>query len=71
MRMLQVLPAWAMILRGRRPSLAIELTRECPLRCPGCYAYDTHHAGAAAALSNLSDLTGAALIDGHGPPGYP
>ena len=26
------------ILRGERPSLAIEITRECPLRCPGCYA---------------------------------
>jgi len=28
-------------LRGRVPSLSIEITCECPLRCPGCYAYET------------------------------
>lgn len=64
MRLAQIVPAWAMILQGRRPFLAIEVTRECPLRCPGCYAYEAHHAGAAGSLRNLSDLTGTALIDG-------
>ena len=28
-----------------RPSLSIEITRECPLRCPGCYAYGDEHLG--------------------------
>ncbi|HEX9366574.1 MAG TPA: hypothetical protein VF921_08100 [Vicinamibacterales bacterium] len=27
--------AWGKILRGDRPSLSIEITRECPHRCPG------------------------------------
>ena len=25
--------------------LSIEITRECPLSCPGCYAYDDAHLG--------------------------
>jgi organic radical activating enzyme len=53
-----------MILTGRRPFLAIELTRECPLRCPGCYAYEPGHAGTAGALRNLSDVSGQPLVDG-------
>ena len=28
------------ILCGYYPSISIEITRECPLRCPGCYAYE-------------------------------
>jgi len=34
-----IISAWRKILKGERPSLSIEITRECPLRCPGCYAY--------------------------------
>ena len=64
MNLAQIVPAWAMILQGQRPFLAIEVTRECPLRCPGCYAYEAHHTGAAGTLRNVSDLTGAALIEG-------
>ena len=64
MRIAQSLPAWAMIVQGRRPFLAIEVTRECPLRCPGCYAYEAHHVGAAGSLRDVSDLTGTALVDG-------
>ena len=30
-----IITAWGKILRGYRPSLSIEITRECPLRCPG------------------------------------
>src|SRR5437868_6219504 len=40
-----ILTAWGKILRGYRPSLSIEITRECPLRCPGCYAYGDDHLG--------------------------
>jgi MoaA/NifB/PqqE/SkfB family radical SAM enzyme len=57
-------PAWARILQGGRPLLSIEITRECPLRCPGCYAYDDEHLGTAGSLRNLSDLRGDALVEG-------
>lgn len=56
--------AWGKILRGERPSLSIEITRECPLRCPGCYAYDADHLGGGTTLRELNDYKGQALIDG-------
>jgi hypothetical protein len=31
-----VMRAWGKILKGEPPSLSIEITRECPLHCPGC-----------------------------------
>ena len=34
-----VIRGWGQILAGRQPNLSIEITRECPLTCPGCYAY--------------------------------
>jgi sulfatase maturation enzyme AslB (radical SAM superfamily) len=56
--------AWKTILSGRRPSLSIELTRECPLRCPGCYAYDPAHLGGDGniTLRQLSDYKEDALV---------
>jgi MoaA/NifB/PqqE/SkfB family radical SAM enzyme len=59
-----IIPAWASILRGRRPLLSLEITRECPLRCPGCYAYEPDHLGSAGPLRQLSDLQGEGLIAG-------
>jgi sulfatase maturation enzyme AslB (radical SAM superfamily) len=56
--------AWGKILKGERPSLSIEITRECPLQCPGCYAYDDNHLGGAATLRSLSDRKGQELVDG-------
>jgi MoaA/NifB/PqqE/SkfB family radical SAM enzyme len=44
--------------------LSIEITRECPLRCPGCYAYGDMHLGGETTLRQLSDLRGPALVDG-------
>ena len=44
--------------------LSIEITRECPLTCPGCYAYGDSHLGGAATLRNLSDYRGTELVDG-------
>lgn len=55
--------AWRRILEGRAPSLSIEVTRECPLRCPGCYAYEPNHLGEAGGLRNLSDHKGSALVE--------
>ena len=60
----EILSAWKKILAGDKPSLSIEITRECPLRCPGCYAYDEGHLGGGTTLRELSDRKGQALIDG-------
>lgn len=74
MRTLEVLKAWTKILEGRAPSLSIEITKECPLRCPGCYAFDDAHLGGTTQLRELSDFKGdelvakvLALIDEHKP----
>ena len=58
-----VIRAWGRILRGYRPNLSIELTRECPLTCPGCYAYGDEHLGGETTLRELSDFTGARLVE--------
>jgi MoaA/NifB/PqqE/SkfB family radical SAM enzyme len=60
----EVISAWRKILRGEPPSLSIEITRECPLQCPGCYAYDDAHLGGGATLRSLADRKGKELIDG-------
>ena len=74
MKTTEVLHAWARILAGRTPCLSIEITKECPLRCPGCYAFDAAHLGGQTRLRDLSDLRGdllveqvLALIDRHKP----
>ena len=56
--------SWGRILGGYTPSLSIEITRECPLRCPGCYAYGEDHLGGVTTLRELRDFKGQALIDG-------
>ena len=74
MKKSEVLRAWASILAGRSPSLSIEITKECPLRCPGCYAFDEAHLGGDTQLREISDFRGdelvsrvLALIDEHKP----
>ncbi len=69
-----VVQAWGRILAGYRPNLSIEITRECPLRCPGCYAYGDEHLGGGVTLRGLNDFKGdelvsrfMALIDRHRP----
>ena len=64
MKTSQVIRAWGKLLNGERPSLSIEITSECPLRCPGCYAYGDDHLGGGAILRSLSDRKGQELIDG-------
>jgi MoaA/NifB/PqqE/SkfB family radical SAM enzyme len=59
-----VLAAWGKILTGSVPLLSIEITRECPLTCPGCYAYGDTHLGGGVTLRQLSDLHGDALVNG-------
>jgi MoaA/NifB/PqqE/SkfB family radical SAM enzyme len=58
-----IITAWGRILAGYRPALSIEITRECPLRCPGCYAYGDEHLGGGVTLRQVSDFKGQELID--------
>ena len=58
----EVIQAWGRILSGRAPSLSIEITKECPLRCPGCYAFDQAHLGGSTALRELNDFRGDELV---------
>ena len=64
MEVADVLAGWRKILAGYRPNLSIEITRECPLRCPGCYAYGDTHLGGDVVLRQLADFKGQELIDG-------
>ena len=59
-----IFSAWGRILAGYTPVLSIEITRECPLRCPGCYAYGDDHLGGEVTLREVRDLKGQALVDG-------
>jgi len=59
-----ILGAWGRILTGYTPALSIEITRECPLRCPGCYAYGDDHLGGGLTLRQVRDFKGQELIDG-------
>ena len=61
LRVKPVLQAWGRTLRGQVPSLSIEITKECPLRCPGCYAYEDAHLGTTN-LRSLTDFKGQELI---------
>jgi sulfatase maturation enzyme AslB (radical SAM superfamily) len=70
----EIVQAWGRILSGHRPNLSIEITKECPLRCPGCYAYGDEHLGGDVTLRGLSDFKGdelvtrfMAMIDRHKP----
>src|SRR4051812_7234494 len=58
-----IVSAWGRILAGYTPALSIEITRECPLHCPGCYAYGDDHLGGDVTLRQLSDFKGQELVD--------
>jgi MoaA/NifB/PqqE/SkfB family radical SAM enzyme len=61
----RLLTGFARLLRGYSPLLSIEITRECPLHCPGCYAYGSDHLGGdGVTLRTLTDLHGDALVNG-------
>ncbi len=60
----ELVSAWGRILRGKSPMLSIEITRECPLNCPGCYAYGATHLGGEVLLRELNDSRGDALVHG-------
>ena len=56
--------AWGRILSGKLPLLSIEITRECPLSCPGCYAYGDSHLAGGVNLRELRDFRGDELVNG-------
>ena len=58
-----MIQAWGRILTGHRPNLSIEITKECPLRCPGCYAYGDDHLGGDVTLRGLADYKGNELVE--------
>jgi organic radical activating enzyme len=58
-----ILAIWGRLLVGDVPALSIEITRECPLRCPGCYAYGDDHLGGGLTLREVRDLKGQELVD--------
>jgi MoaA/NifB/PqqE/SkfB family radical SAM enzyme len=59
-----IISAWGRILAGYIPALSIEITRECPLHCPGCYAYGDDHLGGEMTLREVRDFKGQELVDG-------
>lgn len=64
MRIRHILQSWGKVLRGHTPLLSIEITRECPLHCPGCYAYGSNHLGGDVTLRDLTDKRGDELVRG-------
>jgi MoaA/NifB/PqqE/SkfB family radical SAM enzyme len=61
--MVGILRAWHAILMGRPPAMSIEITRECPLSCPGCYVYQDGHLGGGVGSRDVTDYKGDALVD--------
>ncbi|MGH9319482.1 MAG: radical SAM protein [Vicinamibacteria bacterium] len=62
MEVTHVLHAWSRILTGNHPALSIEITKECPLSCPGCYAFQPEHLGGAPLIS-VQDSKGDDLVE--------
>ncbi len=57
-----LISSWGKVLSGHTPLLSIEITKECPLRCPGCYAYGPDHLGGDVTLNALGDFRGDELV---------
>jgi hypothetical protein len=47
--------AWGRILRGQKPLLSIEIAKECPLQCSGCYALSRNTSGILPSGAQLVD----------------
>jgi MoaA/NifB/PqqE/SkfB family radical SAM enzyme len=62
MKKSDALRVWGRVLRGYTPFLSLEITKECPLHCPGCYAYSPDHLGSLVTLRQLSDHRGDDLV---------
>jgi hypothetical protein len=58
-----ILRVWGRVLRGYRPFLSLEITKECPLHCPGCYAYSPEHLGPLMTMWQPADYRGDELAN--------
>ena len=58
-----ILRVWGRVLRGYRPFLSLEITKECPLHCPGCYAYSPEHLGPLMTMRQMADYRGDELVN--------
>jgi organic radical activating enzyme len=58
-----IFPAWGRILTGYRPFLSIEITKQCPLRCPGCYAFDSGHLNNGHSIRKIEEWQGQELVE--------
>src|SRR5689334_20075254 len=63
MKVTEILNGWKSILAGRAPSLSIEITKERPLSCRGCYADGNEHLGGNVLLNQVSDFKGQDLVN--------
>jgi sulfatase maturation enzyme AslB (radical SAM superfamily) len=63
MRPSAIFSAWGRILTGYRPFLSVEITKQCPLRCPGCYAFDSGHLNNSHSIRELKEWSGTDLVD--------
>jgi organic radical activating enzyme len=63
MKLADIFPAWGRILQGSKPFLALEITKVCPLRCPGCYAFLPNHVNGGLGLRQMSEFRGQELVD--------
>jgi organic radical activating enzyme len=63
MRSSDIFPVWGRILRGFQPFLSVEITKECPLQCPGCYAYAPGHLNERHSIRSVPEWRGNELID--------
>jgi organic radical activating enzyme len=63
MRKTAIIPAWGRILQGFRPFLSIEITKVCPLKCPGCYAYEPGHLNDGGGIRALREWRGEELVE--------
>src|SRR5581483_7233917 len=62
---LNIFQSWGKVLVGKIPMLSIEVTRECPLHCPGCYAYGDSHLGQGGPnLRSVADFRDDNLVNG-------
>ena len=64
MKAREILQSWGKVFLGKTPILSIEITRECPLNCPGCYAYGASHLGGEVTLRDMAEARGDALVAG-------
>lgn len=62
MKKADILRVWRRVFQGYTPFLSIEITKECPHHCPGCYAYSPEHLGPVTTLRELSDYRGQDLV---------